>query len=77
MPASADSKNKRRASGSPVTHQTVQQQGGTGEDGHVQAADQTLSVAAIEKKKSWTGQRFVCSCFRGFIMELEVERYYM
>ena len=32
------------------THQTVRQQGGTGEDGHIHLADWTLSVAAIEKK---------------------------
>ena len=32
------------------THQTLGQQGGTGEDSHVHLADWTLSVAAIEKK---------------------------
>ena len=37
--------------GSPATHQTLQQQGGTGEDGYIHLADRTLSVAAIEKKK--------------------------
>ena len=51
MPTSADSKNKRVANSSPVTHQTVRQQGGTGEDSHIHLADWTLSVAAIEKKK--------------------------
>ena len=39
------------ANGSPATHQTLQQQGGTGEDSHVHLADRTLSIAAIEKKK--------------------------
>ena len=51
MPASADSKNKRVANGSPVTHQTLRQRGGTGDDGHIHPADWTLGVAAIEKKK--------------------------
>ena len=36
---------------SPATHQTLGQQGGTGEDSHTHLADWTLSVAAIEKKK--------------------------
>ena len=31
MPTSADSKNKCVANSSPATHQTLQQQGGTGE----------------------------------------------
>ena len=31
-------------------NQTLRQQGGTREDGHVHLADWTLSVAAIEKK---------------------------
>ena len=61
MPASADSKNKCVANSSPATHQTLRQQGGTGEDGHIYLADWTLSVAAIEKKKSperyWLGPR--------------------
>ena len=39
------------ASSSPVTHPTLRQQGGTGEDGHIDPADWTLSVAAIERKK--------------------------
>ena len=52
MPASADSKNKRVANSSSVTHQTVRQQGGTGEDSHIHLADWALSVAAIEKKKT-------------------------
>ena len=51
MPASADSKNKRVADSSPATHQTLQQQGGTGEDGYIHFADWTLSAAATEKKK--------------------------
>ena len=52
MPASADCKNKRVANGSPATtQQTLRQQGGTGEDGHIHLADWNLSVAAIEKKK--------------------------
>ena len=51
MPTSADSKNKRVANGSPVTHQTLRQQGGTGEDSYTHLADCTLSVAVIEKKK--------------------------
>ena len=51
MPASADSKSKRVANGSPATHQTLQQQGGTGEDDYIHLADWTLNVAAIEKKK--------------------------
>ena len=49
MPASADSKHKRVANGGPATHQTVRQQGGTGEDGHIHLADWALSVPAIEK----------------------------
>ena len=32
-------------------HQTLQQQGGTGEDSYIHLPDWTLSVAAIEKKK--------------------------
>ena len=51
MPASADSKNKRVANRSSATHQTLLQQGGTGEDGHIHLADWTFSVAATEKKK--------------------------
>ena len=41
MPTSADSKNKRVANGSPVTHQTLRQQGGIGEDSHIDLADWT------------------------------------
>ena len=52
MPTSADSKNKRVANGSPATHRTLGQQGGTGEDSHSHLADRTLSVAAIEKNKN-------------------------
>ena len=44
IPASADSKTRRVAKSSPVTHQTLRQQGGTGEDDHIQLADWTLSV---------------------------------
>ena len=33
------------------THQTLRQQGETGEDGHIHLADCTFNVAAIEKKK--------------------------
>ena len=51
MPTSADSKNKRGANGSPATHQTLGQQGGTGKDSYIYLADWTLSVAAFEKKK--------------------------
>ena len=39
------------ANGSPVTHQTLRQQGGTGEDSYIHLAGWTLSVAAMEKKK--------------------------
>ena len=51
MPTSADSKNNCVANGSPATHQTLWQQGGTGEDSYIHLADWTLSVTAIEKKK--------------------------
>ena len=56
MPTSADSKNKCVANGSPATHQTLRQQGGTGQDSHIHLADWNLSVAAIEKKKR-TGRK--------------------
>ena len=55
MPTSADSKNRCAANGSPATHQTLWQQGGTGEDTQIHLADWTLtslSVAMIKKKKS-------------------------
>ena len=52
MPTSADSKTKCVANGSPVTHQTIRQQRGTGEDSDINLADWTLSVAAIGKKKN-------------------------
>ena len=39
------------ANSSPATHQTLRQQGGAGEDGHIQLADWTFSVVATEKKK--------------------------
>ena len=45
-----DSKTKRVANGSSVTHQTLRQQEGTVEDGHIHLADRTVSVAVIEKK---------------------------
>ena len=51
MPTSADSKNKRVANGNPATHQTLRQEGGTGEDSYIHLVDWTLSVAASEKKK--------------------------
>ena len=41
--------------GSLVTHPTLGQQGGTGEDSHIHLADWTLNVAAIEKKKKTGG----------------------
>ena len=43
---------QRVANGSPATHQTLWQQGETGEDGHIYLADWTLIVAAIMKKKN-------------------------
>ena len=45
------SKTKCVANSCPATHQTLQQQGGTGEDGHIHLAGWTLSVAAIEKNR--------------------------
>ena len=45
------SKTKCVANSCPTTHQTLRQQGGTGEDGHSHLVDWTLSVAATEKKK--------------------------
>ena len=48
MPTSAYSKNKCVADGSPVSHRTLRQQGGTGEESHIHLADWTLSVAAID-----------------------------
>ena len=71
MPASADSKNKCVASSSPVTHQTLQQQEGTGEDSYIHLADWTLSVAAIEKKKkmeSYTFHLYIKWFFDPFIV---------
>ena len=44
--------NKYVANGSPATHQTVRQQGGTGEDSYIHLADRTLGVAAIKKKEN-------------------------
>ena len=38
------------------THQTLQQQGETGEDGHIHLADWTFSVAAMETKENRKGQ---------------------
>ena len=56
MPTSADSNNNCVANGCPVTHQTLRQQGGTGQDSHIHLADWTLSVAAVEKRKR-TGRK--------------------
>ena len=47
--------DKRVANGSPATHQSVRQQGGTAEDGHIHLADWSLRVTAIEKKKKNQG----------------------
>ena len=41
----------RKTETSRPAHQTLRQQGGTGEDGHIRLADWTFSVAEIEKKK--------------------------
>ena len=72
MPTSADSKNKCVASSSPVTHQTLQQQEGTGEDSYIHLANWTLSVAAIEKKKkkmeSYTFHLYIKWFFDPFIV---------
>jgi len=35
-----------------TTHETLRQQGGTGEDSHIHLAGWTSSVAAIEKKSN-------------------------
>ena len=43
--------NKYVVNSSPVTHQTLRQKGGSGEDSHIHLADWTFSVAVIEKKK--------------------------
>ena len=51
MPASADSKNNCVANSSPATHQTLWQQGGTGEDGHIHLIDWTFSVVTSKKNK--------------------------
>ena len=45
-------RKKRVANSSPATHQTLQQQGGTGEDSYINLADWTLNVAAIKKKNN-------------------------
>ena len=39
------------ANSSPATHQTLRQQGGTGEDGQFHLADWTFNAAAIVKNK--------------------------
>ena len=44
IPASADSETKCVAKSSPATHQTLRQQGGTGEGSDLHLADWTLSV---------------------------------
>ena len=41
----------------PYTHQTLRQQGGTGEDSYIHLADWTLSVTTIEKKNKCTKNR--------------------
>ena len=46
MPTCADGTTKCVANSSPSAHQALQQQRGTGEDGHIHFADWTLSVAA-------------------------------
>ena len=56
-PASADSKDKCVANGSPDTHQTQRQQGGIGEESHIYLADRTPSVEATERKKTLNNLR--------------------
>ena len=51
MPTSADSRNKCVANGSPVTHQTLRQQEGTGENSHIHLSD-WLSVQRRSKRRS-------------------------
>ena len=42
--------NQHVTNGCPVTHQTLPQQGGTGEDSYIHLVDWTLSVVETEKK---------------------------
>ena len=63
MPASADSKNKRVANSSPVTHQTLLHQGGSGEDGHIDLADWTLSVATSAHPNLSLAVEWLKCCF--------------
>ena len=51
MPTSADSKNNCVANGSPVTHQTLRQQGGTGEDSYIHLADWTRCYSDREEEE--------------------------
>ena len=51
MPTSADSKNRCVANGSPATHQTLRQQGGTGEDSHSHLADWTQCCSDQEEEE--------------------------
>ena len=51
MPAAADNKKKYVANSSPARHQTVRDQGGSREEGHIHLTDRTLSAAAAKKKK--------------------------
>ena len=44
-------RKKCMANSSPATHQTLQHQGGTQEEGHIHLIDRTLSAAAVKKKK--------------------------
>ena len=51
------------ANGSPATHQTPRQQGGTVEDGHIHLTVWTLSVAEIKKKeKTARSSRMLSEC---------------
>ena len=57
-------KNNRVANSSPATQQTLGQQGGTGEDGHIHLADWTVSVAAIEKKQEKKSMQIPADSFK-------------
>ena len=52
------------ANSSPATQQTLQQQGGTGEDGNIHLADRNLSVAAIEKKQEKKSMQIPADSFK-------------
>ena len=58
------SKNKCVVNSSSATHQTLRQQGGTGEDGYIHLADWTLSEAAMEKKN----QHFISTLLAQMIL---------